>query len=225
MKCWYWLLVAIALFSVPAQAQGTDPIPPIIPILTPQEIKMLAQLKAENQAVFCEGRYALCIKAPCVAVPTLDRLGNYTVNHAVCSCEVETGLSMGPGQCEDRRPVRQDGRTFMISTYSNRFNTMNNTLRNTLTCPADTTWAWCYGAPCVVDDRDPTKASCTCPLQSSAMQTLGGDCNQNSCKSIYSAATISGDAFANNHFYNTAKKDYPNYPANMPAQLCTAPPK
>ena len=31
------------------------------PVLTPQDIKSIAEIK--NQAVFCEGKYALCIKA------------------------------------------------------------------------------------------------------------------------------------------------------------------
>ncbi|HZD90169.1 MAG TPA: hypothetical protein VE224_08730 [Pseudolabrys sp.] len=62
--------------------------------------------QSANQAVFCNGTYALCIKAPCVPIVTLDRLGNYYVDHAACSCEVEKGWSMGPGQCADRGPSR-----------------------------------------------------------------------------------------------------------------------
>lgn len=213
------LIVAAALVFAPALASAQ--IPPI-PILTPHEIKNIAEIK--NQAVFCEGQYALCIKAPCTPIPTLGRLGNYYVDRALCSCEVESGISMGPGQCADRRPVTQGSRTYMISTYSNRFNNMNNTLNNTLTCKdANTAWAWCYGAPCVIDERDPTKANCTCPIQTSPMQTLGGSCDQDNCKYIYSAATIPGDAFANNHFYNTVTKDYPNYPVNMAAKVCLPP--
>jgi hypothetical protein len=211
------LIAAAALLLGPALAQAQTP-----PVLTPQEIKNLAEVR--NQAVFCEGRYALCIKAACTPIPTLGRLGNYYVDRALCSCEVEDGVSMGPGQCADRRPVTQDGRTYMISTYSNRFNTMNNTLNNTLTCKdASTTWAWCYGAPCVVDERDPAKANCTCPVLTGPMQTLGGQCDGGNCKYIYSAATIPGDLFANEHFYNTVKQQYPNYPVNMPAKLCLPP--
>ena len=50
-----------------------------------------------DQANFCDGTYALCIKAPCAAIPTLDRLGNYVSDHALCVCDVVKGWSMGPG--------------------------------------------------------------------------------------------------------------------------------
>lgn len=182
----------------------------------------------QNQATFCEGTYALCIKAPCTPIPTIDRLGNYTYDRVACSCEIENGWSMGPGQCADRQPVKQGSLIYMISTYSNRFNNMNGTLKNTLTCTdAGTVWAWCYGAPCVVDERDVAKGktTCTCPVMTSPMQTLGGSCNTGNCSTIWSAATIPGDVFANNHFYNYMKQNYPNYPANPPAELCVPPPK
>src|SRR5882762_11743165 len=82
----------------------------------------------QNQANFCEGTYALCIKAACAGIPTLDRLGNYVIDRALCSCDVVKGISMGPGSCEDRAPVTQHGRTYLISTYSNRDNGTNRTL-------------------------------------------------------------------------------------------------
>ena len=139
----------------------------------------------QNQANFCEGTYALCIKAACSGIPTLDRLGNYVIDRALCACDVMQGVSMGPGSCQDRAPVTQQGRTYLISTYSNRYNDSNRTL----TCENQkTTWAWCYGAPCVVDQNDPSKATCTCPVMQSAMSTLGGNCRQDACDGIWSAA-------------------------------------
>jgi hypothetical protein len=36
----------------------------------------------------------------------MDRLGNFTIDSAACSCSVESGWSMGPGQCADRAPVK-----------------------------------------------------------------------------------------------------------------------
>jgi hypothetical protein len=173
----------------------------------------------QNQANFCEGTYALCIKAPCAGIPTLDRLGNYVIERALCSCEVVQGVSMGPGSCADRAPVTQQGRTYLISTYSNRFNDTSRTL----TCQnSQTVWAWCYGAPCVLDENNPGKATCTCPLMQSAMSTLGGDCRQEACNGIWSAATPAGDAFASTHFFRTVQKDYPRVPVNQPAQMCPA---
>jgi hypothetical protein len=172
-----------------------------------------------TQATLCEGTYALCIKAPCSGIPTMDRLGNYTVDRALCSCDVVQGISMGPGACTDRAPVTQQGRTYLISTYSNRFNDTNRTL----TCAnPKTTWAWCYGAPCVVDEKDPNKATCTCPVMQSPMSTLGGDCRQDACDGIWSAAVIPGNTFANEHFFRSVMRQFPNVPANQPAQACPA---
>ena len=111
----------------------------------------------------------------------------------------------------------------MISTYSNMFNAMHGTLQNTLRCTAkDTLWAWCYGAPCVVDPNHPDKATCNCPVETGAMQTLGGDCQQANCGKVYSAATIAGDAFANKHFADYMKAH--KYPFVPPAQLCAGSP-
>lgn len=121
---------------------------------------------------------------------------------------------MGPGQSVDRAPVTQGKlhpRTFMVSTYSNRFNAMHGTFKNTL-------WAWCYGAPCVQNDRDPTKANCTCPLLTSPLQTLGGNCDTGNCKYIYSAAVPRGDEVANKTF--AAYMQAHGYPHEPPAQAC-----
>jgi hypothetical protein len=171
----------------------------------------------QNQATFCEGTYALCIKAACTAIPTLDRLGNYATDRALCSCDVVKGWSMGPGACVDRAPVQQKGRTYLISTYSNLYNSSHRTL----SCEQrDTRWAWCYGAPCVVDEKDPSKAVCTCPVEQGPAKTLGGDCRQDACSGIWSAASPAGDAFANNHFYRTMRRDHPDVPVNEPAPAC-----
>jgi len=171
-----------------------------------------------EQANFCQGTYALCIKAPCSPIPTTSRLTNYEIDHALCSCEVVEGWSMGPGQCADRAPVAEGGRTYLVSTYSNRFNASNATLA----CNDDSTlWAWCYGAPCVVDAADPSKAVCTCPVDVGPARTLGGDCKPKACGLIWSAATPSGDAFANRHFYDWMQQNHPKVPANGPAPACS----
>jgi hypothetical protein len=178
--------------------------------------ELLEQLR--NQDVFCDGTYALCIKAPCSAIPTIDRLGNYAVDYALCSCDLMQGWSMGPGACSDRTPVKKKGRTYLISTYSNSF---NNT-ESTLSCPRDTLWAWCYGAPCVVDEKAPNKAVCTCPVQQGAAKTLGGNCRQSACSGIWSAATPEGDAFANEHYYHYMQTNQPSVKVNPPAPACSA---
>jgi hypothetical protein len=174
---------------------------------------------AAFQSTFCDGTYALCIEAPCSAIPTLNRIGNYYVNSALCECDVVDGWSMGPGSCPDRAPIEQHGRTFLISTYSN----LDNAEESTLACDSpDTLWAWCYGAPCVVDEKDPSKATCTCPVQTGPSRTLGGDCKQASCDGIWSAATPAGDVFANTHYYEWMTKNQPGTPVNGPAPACGA---
>jgi hypothetical protein len=173
----------------------------------------------QSQATFCPGTYALCIKAACTGIPTMDRLGNYVIDRALCACDVVDGISMGPGACDDRKPVTQNGRKYLISTYSNHYNDTNRTL----TCESSkTTWAWCYGAPCVVDEKDPTKATCTCPIMQSAMSTLGGNCRQDACDGIWSAAVIQGDKFASQHFYRTVQQQFPSARVNPPAPACPA---
>ena len=206
-------LLAMALFAAPALASAQEN-------MQGDMDETVAEI--QNQATFCDGTYALCIKAPCVGVPTMDRLGNYTIDHAACSCEVEKGWSMGPGACVDRRPVTQRGRTYLISTYSNSFNkTADKGLKNTLTCDAaSTVWAWCYGAPCVVDENDPSRATCNCPLKRGRMSTLGGNCRGEACRQIWSAARPAGDKIANEHYYDYMQKNHPDVSVNPPAQAC-----
>ena len=144
-------------------------------------------------ATFCEGYYALCIKARCKPAAQGS-------NQAECACAVEQGWSMGPEKCSDpgrNQTTPPAANATLMSTYSNLFNTSEKTL----TCAPDTRWAWCYGAPCRVDAKDPSKATCRCPVCTSAASTLGGDCKHVNCKEIWSAATPKNDAFANNHYY------------------------
>jgi len=185
----------------------------------------LAELQ-NQQPVFCNEVYALCIKAPCVdvGVVTYDSTtGAYSIDKAQCSCAVLKGWSMGPASmsCSARAPVTQDGRTFIVSTYSNAFNqTALNGLANTLTCDR-VTWAWCYGSPCVVDKDDTSKATCTCPLKTSyKMSTLGGSCRQNACNGLWSAALPAADHYANSAFANFMTTYHKDVPSNPPAQAC-----
>lgn len=104
-----------------------------------------------------------------------------------------------------------------MSTYSNFFNKTSLTL----TCPSqETVWAWCYGAPCSIDPKDPSKAICTCPVQTGPAKTLGGACRGDACTSIWSAASFAEDWFANNYFAYYMKKNDLQPPANPPAQDC-----
>jgi len=151
-----------------------------------------------SKAEFCPGPYALCIKALCT-----NPSGTGAGQKVDCSCDVVDGWSMGPGTCKERLKS-------LMSTYSNLYNTDNKTLF----CESESTvWAWCYGAPCTVDPHDAKKATCTCPVQTGKMMTLGGSCEPANCAKTWSAATPAEDAFANYHFYEVGKSKGANPPA------------
>ncbi|HSY52035.1 MAG TPA: hypothetical protein VLC46_24745 [Thermoanaerobaculia bacterium] len=168
-------------------------------------------------ATFCQGEYALCIKAPCAPIVTRKPDGTFSIEEANCTCDVLTGWSMGPLACDKRAPVTVSGHTYLMSTYSNFFNKTNLTL----SCPSsDQVWALCYGAPCVVDEKNPSKSTCTCPIRVGPSMTLGGECRQEACKSIWSAATPSADTFANNNYFNYMTENKLQPPPNPPAKAC-----
>ena len=165
-----------------------------------------------HPAVFCEEEYALCIIAPCQPIPTAGG----QIKNALCSCDVKKGWSMGPGSCASRRPVQKNGRTFLVSTYSNLYNDQNHLS----SCSGSAQlWAWCYGATCVVDPHDPAKAICNCPVKQSPAVVLG-QCTSGICDQLWSAATPAESGFANNHFYESMQKNHPGVPVNPPATAC-----
>ena len=198
------LLLTMMVLTLPAGAASRD-------------VGALAgQLKRAAQ--FCDGTYALCIKAPCTPIASRGKAGA-SIDSALCSCDVVDGWSMRPASCAARMPGQSGSFKTLMSTYSNRFNATNKTLSCSST---DTLWAMCYGAPCVIDSKDPNKASCTCPVKQSAASTLGGDCQQNACNSIWSAATPQADAGANAIFAAYMKKNNPTVPSLPPAAACPA---
>lgn len=204
MKAWKSLLIAALLVLMPALAQAAPP----------PDGSYLA--KGKTPAVFCQGKYALCIKAKCLTIPT-----GQAAFWGACSCDVVDGISMGPASCEARKPYVKDGVTVLMSTYSNDYNTKHKTM----TCDNDETkWAWCYGAPCAVNPDNPSEAICNCPLRRSTMSTLGGECGKagGGCDGLWSAARPRADKAANVYFYEYVSKHYPGYPVNKPAEYCSA---
>jgi hypothetical protein len=184
--------------------------------------KAVAQKLEQLASTFCEQTYALCIKAPCTPIVTYNKKdGTYSIEQADCVCDVLPGWSMGPGACDKRAPQTVNGRTFLVSTYSNFFNKTNLNL----SCPSTSQkWAWCYGSPCVVDEKNPSKAICTCPINTGPATTLGGECRQEACNGIWSAATEKDDAYAGNYFYNYMTEHNLQPPPNPPAKDCPATP-
>ena len=160
----------------------------------------------QAKATMCNGTYALCIMAPCLK-PAPNSL-------APCECVIQTGWNMGPNACEDRTPQK------LTSTYSNNFNNCNRLL----TCPAPTDWAWCYGAACEANPKDPKLATCHCPVITSGTVLLvkPDNCMKGNapCRTVWSGALAAESAFANNHYYNWMSEH--GYHADPPAVACPA---
>jgi hypothetical protein len=142
--------------------------------------------EAETQAsVVCEGKYALCTSAACTPIPVRDaKTGKMVVTRALCECEVANGPSLGDLPCAERTP--QGDNRFLVSTFS--FG--ETAIRSAMTCPSGTAWASCFDQPCIVDPKDPTKAQCTCPVQTTGeYETLGANCDKTKCGNLWSGAT------------------------------------
>lgn len=187
------LLAALPLFAA-------DP-----PKNVPPKAKAKALLTIADNATFCDGSYALCIKAPCN--PTVDSNGDVQ-----CACVMENGWNMGPSSCADRTKN-------LTSTYSNLFNPNSATL----TCPTKITWAWCYGAPCEKDSTKENVANCRCPTTTSTAVILveASNCGtSDACSHMMSAANPKESTFANNHYYNWMMKHHPEANPNPPAPAC-----
>jgi hypothetical protein len=159
-------------------------------------------------ATMCNSTYALCIKAPCEKKPDANNL-------YPCECVLETGWNLGPNSCGDRQKS-------LTSTYSNLFNLGSASV----SCPAATQWAWCYGATCEADPHDPTRAICKCPTSTKATVILVADamCSNPSkvCGMLWSGATPGESKFANDYYYWWMTKN--SQPTNPPATACTVPP-
>jgi hypothetical protein len=195
-------LILIGGLAVPGVALAQEETSgPGVPALPPAEL--------------CQETYALCITAQCEEVETESG------RMAECVCDVientsdSPAWSIGPGSCGERAPVEKDGRTILISTYSNLYNTGDNQVAE---CEEAIDWAWCYGAPCAVDPEDPTKAICNCPMDTSPTNILG-PCDQDLCSNgLWSAATPADDCFANCHYYEAMQE---HGGTNPPATTCS----
>lgn len=141
----------------------------------------------------CDGSYALCAAAPCRPIPAVEG-GGFDPQESLCECVVEKGPNIGSGSCSSRSAGVEEG--LLISTYSFALAESDSTM----TCPQGD-YTNCFGAPCVVDPKDPSKASCRCPIVSNdgrPFVTQGGGCDLSTCAStLWSGATPDVDVFVN----------------------------
>jgi len=190
----YILTVLLLAAALPLAAADSSPKEPVKPP------------DFNGNATMCDGTYALCIKAPCESKVSEN-------NQVRCNCIMETGWSLGPNSCQDRK-------NNLTSTYSNRFNVSSKTV----SCPQPISWAWCYGASCEKDPKDPkgTTAICRCPVVTSQAVILVTEskCSDAStfCSEMWSAARPAESKFANDYFYWWMTKN--GHKALPPAAAC-----
>jgi len=164
----------------------------------------------------CTGVYALCDAAPCTPIPEQKSVPGSAPttkpSHALCECVVRNGQNLGPGPCANRTPQSTPQGKYILSTYS--FALKDKLF---LSCPAGGDRTVCFGYPCLVDESNPDRAHCTCPITygSGAFETQGGDCNVGSCtQHLWQGGTAKEYAVINKKFA-TATGETP--PANCPA--------
>lgn len=140
--------------------------------------------------LMCDGKYALCIKAPCTKTPD----GN---NNVQCECIVETGWNMGPASISCAQRAKS-----LTSTYSNNFNKDSATV----SCPTAQNWAWCFGASCKPNSKHPNEfATCTCPVKNSLTVILTSESKcpevDQICSNMWSGAWPQASKFANDYYF------------------------
>ncbi|WED42355.1 hypothetical protein [Legionella cardiaca] len=95
----------------------------------------------------CSSKYALCTTAKCSPIAGKKGLVN-------CDCNVKTGYSAGTKQC---KPVKETKHGQLI--YSRYY-----PIKSYVSCANNRPWAWCLDKPCIIDKKDPAKATCICSL-------------------------------------------------------------
>jgi len=169
----------------------------------------------------CNNTFALCNMAPCVLIPTQPLMLQYDAPFALCSCTVLTTWNIGPGSCTDRNPKKmgKNGRTYLLSTFSNAFNNKAKALE----CAGANKGPWtnCYGAPCVIDSSDSSKAVCTCTVEpASSFDTFGGGCDKTQCKRLWSGSSLGLTLFGSKILAAETRKKDPSYSGPGISTIC-----
>jgi hypothetical protein len=103
-------------------------------------------LRAADDFTACQGTFALCTTAKCIAVPGQE-------GTASCTCDVKTGYSAGHESCQKAKEV--GARQLMSRYYPVKYHVI---------CSNSRPWATCLDKLCTVDKDNPSKATCACSL-------------------------------------------------------------
>jgi hypothetical protein len=95
----------------------------------------------------CKSTYALCTTARCT--PIAGHAGSLS-----CGCSVHTGYSAATTVCRAVRQTNAGGS--IVSRY--------HPVKAYAVCSNDRPWANCLDSPCLIDKKDPSKATCTCTI-------------------------------------------------------------
>ena len=128
----------------------------------------------------CSSTYALCTGSPCT--PVADAPG-----FDACNCRVMTGYSAGQAPCQD---VQETGEAQAI--FSRYYPITSYT-----PCSNDRPWANCLDSPCLINNGDPTAATCICTEMKNQGTYIfydsAGKYSPTSCSTgLYSLATVEG---------------------------------
>ncbi|CDZ79232.1 hypothetical protein BN59_03550 [Legionella massiliensis] len=116
-------------------------------------LMFIATFMLYNPSVFasafynCKSKYALCTTAACKPVPGKKDLVS-------CNCSVHDGYSVGASRCKGAKQTKE-GEVVYSRYYP---------IKQYVRCSNSRPWAWCLDKPCIVDKKDPTKASCACTI-------------------------------------------------------------
>lgn len=167
----------------------------------------------------CFSTYALCISAPCTPIPEFadSDKDSFASKQALCECEVVTGYNIGAGDCETRAQT-QSQKGYLISTYS----VAQTEAKGLLECNGPAEYADCFNFPCQIDENDPARAHCTCPILPgrTGYITRGGDCDQDNCSRLWSAAPARANLAINQLIWSQL-----GFTQNPPAGFGRVPPE
>lgn len=124
----------------------------------------------------CNSTYALCTTAICKPAPGRE-------GYVACDCVVQHGYSAGSKDCTG---VIKTAKGEMITS---RYYPVQAYIR----CSNNQPWAFCLDSPCLVDPKDPNKATCICNQVKNKGDyvIVANESFANACtSSMYSSATV-----------------------------------